>query len=75
LVYQELSIYIFGNYVVDRSNDVSDVILNNVNVVLNNADNYYDNHSIKLLVDGVYFKKGYVLTNDQESVTKIVTMN
>lgn len=66
MVYQELSIYIFGNYVVDRSNDVSDVILNNVNVVLNNADNYYDNHSIKLLVDGVYFKKGYVLTNDDQ---------
>lgn len=54
--------HIFGKYVVDHSDDVS-----KLNVVLNNADNYYDNHSIKLLVDGVYFKKGYVLTNDQDS--------
>jgi len=54
--------HIFGKYVVDHSDDVS-----KLNVVLNNADNYYDNHSIKLLVDGVYFKKGHVLTNDQDS--------
>jgi hypothetical protein len=34
--------HIFGKYVVDHSDDVS-----KLNVVLNNADNYYDNHSIK----------------------------
>ena len=54
--------HIFGKYIVDHSDNVS-----KLDVVLNNADNYYDNHSIKLLVDGVYFKKGHVLTNDQDS--------
>ena len=54
--------HIFGKYVVEHSDNVS-----KLDVVLNNADNYYDNHSIKLLVDGVYFKKGHVLTNDQDS--------
>jgi hypothetical protein len=54
--------HIFGKYVVEHSDDVS-----KLNVVLNNAGNYYDNDSIKLLADGVCFKKGYVLTNDQDS--------
>jgi hypothetical protein len=54
--------HIFGKYIVDHSDNVS-----KLDIVLNNADNYYDNHSIKLLVDGVYFKKGHVLTNDQDS--------
>lgn len=50
--------HMFGKYVVKHSDEVF-----KLNVVLNNASDYYDSDSVKLLVGGVYLKDGYILTN------------
>ena len=43
--------HMFGKYVVKHSDEVF-----KLDVVLNNASDYYDSDSVKLLIDGVYLK-------------------